>query len=185
MCCYHSSVYMRTFYTTALGPNPTCEAISPGRNTIWQYLWKMCWFNRMAHIPKKSHQARCLALELLSNSLCGLYQKIWKALVYMNWMESRRRLDKDVTVELQDEPFAFCGRNGAACLIFSTGSSARIWSVFCCVGLSRNAKQHQKDRGIMSRPRQCFLQVSEKSLQQVETFKYLGMVFTIDGSRNK
>jgi len=45
--------------------------------------------------------------------------------VYMNWMDSRRRLNKGVTVELQDEPFAFCGPNGAACVdllnrVFST-----------------------------------------------------------------
>jgi len=45
----------------------------------------------------------------------------------------------------------------------------------------------------MSRPRlcflgrcltQCFLQVSGNTLQQVETLKYLGMVFTSDESRN-
>ena len=35
------------------------------------------------------------------------------------------------------------------------------------------------------RPRQCILQVSRNTLQQVETFKYLGVVFTSDGSRNK
>ena len=35
------------------------------------------------------------------------------------------------------------------------------------------------------RPRQCFLQVSDKTLQQVETSKYLGMIFTSDGYRNK
>jgi len=35
------------------------------------------------------------------------------------------------------------------------------------------------------RPRQCSLQVSRNTLQQVETFKYLGVVFTSDGSRNK
>jgi len=35
------------------------------------------------------------------------------------------------------------------------------------------------------RPRQCFLQVSGNTLQQVETFQYLGVVFTSDGSRNK
>jgi len=34
-------------------------------------------------------------------------------------------------------------------------------------------------------PRQCFLQVSETTLQQVETFKHLGVVCTIDGSWNK
>jgi len=35
------------------------------------------------------------------------------------------------------------------------------------------------------RPRQCFLQVSGNTLQQVETFKYLGVAFTSDESRNK
>jgi len=34
-------------------------------------------------------------------------------------------------------------------------------------------------------PRQCILQVSRNILQQVETFKYLGVVFTGDGIRNK
>ena len=35
------------------------------------------------------------------------------------------------------------------------------------------------------RPRQCFLQLSRNTLQQVATFKYLGVVFTSDKSRNK
>jgi len=35
------------------------------------------------------------------------------------------------------------------------------------------------------RPRQCILQVTRNTLQQVETFKYLEVVFTSDGSRNK
>jgi len=36
-------------------------------------------------------------------------------------------------------------------------------------------------------PRQCFLQVSTNTLQQVETFKYVrdGVVFTSDESRHK
>jgi len=34
-------------------------------------------------------------------------------------------------------------------------------------------------------PRQCFLQVSGNTLQQVETFKYLWVLFTSDSSRNK
>ena len=38
---------------------------------------------------------------------------------------------------------------------------------------------------LLRRPRQCILQVSGNILQQVETFKYLGVVFTSDGSRNK
>ena len=36
--CYHHSVCIRALYTTALGPNPTCETISLGRNTFGQYL---------------------------------------------------------------------------------------------------------------------------------------------------
>jgi len=35
------------------------------------------------------------------------------------------------------------------------------------------------------RPRQCILQVSGITLHHVETFKYLMMVFSSDGSRNK
>jgi len=37
----------------------------------------------------------------------------------------------------------------------------------------------------LRRPRQCFLQVSGNTLQQVEAFKYLGVVLTSDKSRNK
>ena len=37
----------------------------------------------------------------------------------------------------------------------------------------------------LKRRRQCILQVSGNTLQQVETFKYLGMVFTSYESRNK
>ena len=37
----------------------------------------------------------------------------------------------------------------------------------------------------LRRPWQCFLQVNGKTLQQVKTFKYLGVVFTSDESRNK
>jgi len=35
------------------------------------------------------------------------------------------------------------------------------------------------------RPRQCIPHVSGNTLQQVESSKYLGMVFSSDGSRNK
>jgi len=38
---------------------------------------------------------------------------------------------------------------------------------------------------LLRRPRQCFLQVSGNTLQQVETSMYLGVVFTSDESRNK
>ena len=38
---------------------------------------------------------------------------------------------------------------------------------------------------LLRRPRQCFLQVGGHTLQQVETFRYLGVVFTNDESRYK
>ena len=38
---------------------------------------------------------------------------------------------------------------------------------------------------LLRRPRQCFLQVIGNTLQQVEAFKYLEVVFTSNGSRNK
>jgi len=41
---------------------------------------------KMQHIPRKSHNARRLAIELLCNCLCSLSQKIWRALVYMKWI---------------------------------------------------------------------------------------------------
>jgi len=37
----------------------------------------------------------------------------------------------------------------------------------------------------LRRPRQCFLQVSGNTLQQVDTFQDLGVMFTSDVSRNK
>jgi len=54
----------------------------------------------------------------------------------MNWMDSRRRLDKGVTAELQDELFAFCGGSGAACVdllnrVFSTNLIGFLLSVNC------------------------------------------------------
>jgi len=36
VCCHHCSVYINALYTMARGPNPTCEAVSPGRNTFCQ-----------------------------------------------------------------------------------------------------------------------------------------------------
>jgi len=73
--------------------------------------------------------------------------------------------------------------------IFSTGSSGRIWSVFCCVRCDQAGTKISSKKiealYLLRCPRQCILQVSRYILQQVETFKYLGMVFTSGGSRNK
>jgi len=113
--------------------------------------------------------------------------------IWIGW-DSCRHLNKVVTVELQDEPFAFCGRNGAAYVDLLS----RVFSTHLIGFLLRATKQERKSalkrlRYYVSpkecflgrRPRQCFLQVNEKTLQQVETFKYLGMVVTSDGCRNK
>jgi len=60
-------------------------------------------------------------------------------------------------------------RFSAACEQAGTKISTKKFEVLC---LSRH-------------PRQCILQVSGNTLQQLETFKYLEVVFTSDRSRNK
>ena len=52
------------------------------------------------------------------------------------------------------------------------------------VGTKSSAKKIEESC-LLRRPRQCFLQVSRNTLQQVEAFKYLGVVFRSDESRNK
>jgi len=64
-------------------------------------------------------------------------------------------------------------------LTFATGSSSRNLE-----GTKISSKKVE-EFCLLRRPRQCFLQVSVKALQQVETFKYLGVVFTSDKCRNK
>ena len=196
-------VYIRVLHTTTREPNPIYEVISPCCKThfannekIIQYIYENCVNLAECKISrKKAHYARFLAFELLCNSLCSLSQKLWRALVYMNWIDSHRRVDKDVTAGNCMMNRLFCaGKLVLYAWIFSTGSSARIWPVFCCVRPRRNENQLWKDWDIMSRlrqcflgrrPRQCFLQVSGNTLQQVETFKYRGVVFTSGESRKK
>jgi len=88
--------------------------------------------------------------------------------------------------ELQDQQFAFCGWFGIDC-IFSTEFSTYTWSVLRCVRPRGNENLKRSGYcGSRSRnPRQCTLQISGNTLQQVEKFKYLGVVFTSDGRRNK
>ena len=65
--------------------------------------------------------------------------------------------------------------------IFSTRSSACIWSFFAaCDHQEWNSALKKRGRLLcLSRcPRQCILQVSGNALQQVETFQYLGVVFS-------
>jgi len=87
-----------------------------------------------------------MALEVLCNSLCGPLQKFeepWSILIIDRHSETCRRGCH--CWELQDEPLAFWGRIGTACVNFSTGSSARIWSVFRCVR-PRKGSSKRRDR---------------------------------------
>jgi len=67
-------------------------------------------------------------------------------------------------------------RFSAACAQAGTKNSSKKIEVLCPAQGSVSCEDAQ---------RQYFLEVSEKTLQQVETFKYLGVGFTSDESRNK
>ena len=91
---------------------------------------------------KKSHYARCPVLELLCNSLCGPLPNNLK-------IPGPNELDRQPQTrqrgcqgwELQMNRLLFANELVLHVWIFSTGSSARTWSVFCCVQLSRNENQ--------------------------------------------
>ena len=161
-------VYIRVLQTTARGPNPTCEAISPGRkihcaNNEKIYLRKMCWFGRMYHIPKKSQYARCLALGLLCNSLCGLSQKILKSPgLYELDRPSQTRRQRCHCWELQDEPFAFFGWIGTACVDLQQGLQLAFdrFSDACDQAGTKISTEKIEVLCLSRHPRQCFLQVS-------------------------
>jgi len=117
---------------------------------------------------------------------CGPQNRGWEPLVYTNWIDSHSRVDKGVTVGscwINRLLFADC-----LVLLASFQQSSCTRSVFCCVRPSWNENQCQKNEVLLykpatvsTNPRQCFLQVSGNTLQQVETFKYLGVAFTCDG----
>jgi len=71
--------------------------------------------------------------------------------------------------------------------IFATGSSVRIdrFSAACDQEGTKISSKEIEVLCLLRRPRKCLLQVSRNTLQQVETFKYLGMAFRSDESRNK
>ena len=43
-----------------------------------KFIWKIFWFGRMQHIPKQSCYVRCLALEMLCNSLRDPLENVWR-----------------------------------------------------------------------------------------------------------
>ena len=66
-------------------------------------------------------------------------------------LDSHRRVDEVVIVgNCRLDRLLFADKLVLHAWIFSAGSSARIWSVFCCVLSSRNENQHWNDRGILS-----------------------------------
>jgi len=89
--------------------------------------------------------------------------------------------------ELQDESFAFFGRIGIACRNLLN----RVFNTHLINFQLRATKQEWKSAQkievicLSRHSRQCILHVSENALQAVEAFKYLRVVFTSDGSRNK
>ena len=110
----------------------------------------------------------------------------------MDWIDSHRRFNEGVTVTVRN-----CRMNRLLCFLRTN------W--YCMHGSSQQCLQHGFDRFFAAcdhagmkistkkievlclarRPRQCIPQVSGNTLQQVERFKYLRVVFTSDGNRNK
>ena len=124
------------------GQYPTCEAISPGCKTHFAndekifYLQRMCWFVRMWHIPKKSHYARCPALQLLSNSLCGPLTK--------------RELSKTVKLSVFRSvfvPILTCGHESLVTTerILSKERIAEIEYLRIVIGVTLRDKEHRSE----------------------------------------
>ena len=145
----------------------------------------------MQHIPKKSHYAKCWPSNCCVIAYVSLSQKFWRALVCMNRIDINRRVDEGVTVgKCRMNRFLFADE-----LIFDTACVDLINRVFktqIIRFLLRATKQGPKSAlesfeatCLSRRPRQCILQVSRNTLQQVQKFNQLGVVFTSDGSRNK
>ena len=108
----------------------------------------------------------------------------------MDWIDSHRHVVKGVTV----------GNCRMDCLLFADelvaysmrGSSQQglqlAFDQFSAASDQEGTKISSKKIGVsclLRRPRQCFLQVIGNTLQQVDAFKYLGLVFTSGESRNK
>jgi len=136
---------------------------------------------------KKSHYSRCPTFELLCNSLSGrLPKKNCRALVYMNWIDSHRPADEGVTGgNCRMNHLLFADELVLYAWISSTGSLFDRFNAACDQARMKISTKKIEVLCLSRRPRQCILQVRGNTLQLVETPKYLGVVFTSDGSRNK
>ena len=130
----------------------------------------------MQHIPKKSHYAKCWPSNCCVIACVSLSQKFWRSLVRMNRIDINRRVDDCVTV-------GNCRMNRllfADELIFDTARVDllnRVFNTHLIGFLLRATKQERKSAlesfealCLSRRPRQCILQVSRNTLQQVQTF---------------
>jgi len=103
----------------------------------------------------------------------------------MNCIDSHSRVDQGVTVGSCRNK-RLLSADDLVLLASSQQSSAWTRSVFCCVnraGMKISTKNTEVLR-LSANLRQCVRQVSSNTPQQVEKFKYLGVVFTSNGRRS-
>ena len=161
---------LHSLYQGSPNYGPPSEAISPGRKTHFAnndkwYIYEKCVDLAECHISRTNHTTQ----DVRPSNCCAiayvvLSQKFWGVLVYMNWIDRHRRIDKSVTVGNTRMNRLFLADELVLHeWIFSTRSSARIWSVFCCVRPSRNENQHYKMKVfcLATCPRQVFCKWAE------------------------
>jgi len=104
----------------------------------------------------------------------------------MNWIESHIRVDKGVTVGNYRMNRLLCaGKLVLHALATGLQQAFDRFSAACDQEGTKISYKKIEVLCLLRRPKQCFLQVSGNTLQQVKTFKYRGVVFASDESRNK
>jgi len=108
-----------------------------------------------------------LALELMFNSLCGPLPKYLESPgQYDLYRELQTRRRWCHSWELQDEPFAFDGRTGTACVDLNMVFSTHIFSF-----LLRATKKEQEQKSAPKRWRQCVF-TTPKAVYSASEWKY-------------
>ena len=154
MCCHHSSVYITALYTTAHRPNPTCEAISPGFANIYEMrfanIYEKCVDLIEWHIFWKNHIKQdvwplnsCAIAYVVSHQN---FEEPWS--IWLGWTVADASTSMSV-LNCRINRLHFADETVLHAWVFSTGSSACIWSVFCCVQPSRNENSTKKIEEIL------------------------------------
>ena len=113
---------------------------------------------------------------------------MWRALVYINLINSHGRVDEGVNIgNCRMNRLLFADKLVLHAWIFSTRSSAHIRLVLCCVWPSRNENQLYKDWGFVSlkTPKAVFSASKWKYTAAGGDCQVPWVVLTSDGSRNK